>query len=541
MSRLIFPSLLLSSCLLHAEPEFESLFDGKSLDGWEIILADQEVGEDPKGMVTITDGTIHMYENIEENGEKVPFGVIMTEQSYSQFVLTFEYRWLGKRFPPRAEKLRDAGLLYHCYGEKKVWPPSIECQVQEGDTGDIIFIESAGITWKHHDPSIARKGQGGPGQLPEYGGVSGYFTGGYYGRLPEYDKKTGWTRVDAVVHRGEASVHLVNGNIISRVADMRRKDDGTELHSGPIALQLEAAELQYRDIRIKQLDGFLRPSVRQLSLSKVGDLASDRASVTITNTSPRPLDLTPRFIGRSVGAFEVHNDDITPLAAGDSREFQVSFHPDSGTGNYTAGLQFGDIETAAFVQISAIHTPALEGSNEPPLHHIAQALGLDVNVGGKTLSLDSSAATIGSSIEAAGFERVEGTDFRITALARYSPPGEVTFGSYAVESGDKTPLGNLSATTEEDPDAHQSLMPPFSTADTAPEGTFGLYLAGPHYTSATNVGYDQKAKVTHTARVWPVGSLQNTRVENAYLVGFEEASNGDYQDALFLVEGVRAK
>ncbi len=30
-------------------------------------------------------------------------------------------------------------------------------------------------------------------------------------------------------------------------------------------------------------------------------------------------------------------------------------------------------------------------------------------------------------------------------------------------------------------------------------------------------------------------------MENAYLVGFEEAKNGDYQDAVFLLENVTAE
>ena len=32
--------------------------------------------------------------------------------------------------------------------------------------------------------------------------------------------------------------------------------------------------------------------------------------------------------------------------------------------------------------------------------------------------------------------------------------------------------------------------------------------------------------------------VQGRELEDAYLIGFEEASNGDYQDAVFLVEGV---
>jgi hypothetical protein len=37
-----------------------------------------------------------------------------------------------------------------------------------------------------------------------------------------------------------------------------------------------------------------------------------------------------------------------------------------------------------------------------------------------------------------------------------------------------------------------------------------------------------------------VRQFEGKVLQNAYVVGFEEASNGDYQDAVFLIEGVRA-
>lgn len=541
-------TLTLCAAPLVAEPtfqqlDFQPLFNGENLDGWDVIIRGQEFGKDPEGMVTVHDSMVHMYENIDAD-QKVPFGVIMTQESYSQFVLEFEYRWNEKKFAPRKEKLRDAGLLYHCYGPKTIWPPSIECQVQEGDTGDLVFIESSAITWEHNDRGVARPGQGGPGQLPEYGGVSRSFVGGYVGRFPETDNNKGWNTVKAIVHANEYSVHVINGALTSRVMDMRTKQ-GKVLSSGPIALQLEAAELQYRNIQLAPLDGYLRPSARALTFSRVADMPAQTRAISVTNTSKHHIHVTPRFVGKNVGSFEMIGDDITPLAPGQSRDFAVAFEPDSGAGSYAAGLQFGELETGAFVQISAIATPALEGKNEPSLHHILQSLNIAANVGGSQLALDAKSEKLGDSLAASGFSAT-GDTVRITPLARYSPPGAVDFGTFAIGSTDQVKVGTLSDSSEQK-DAHQSILPPASQDGTfeiaaadLPEH-FGLYLAGPHYTSATTQGFDDKAKVPHTARIWSVNAMQNVKLNDAYVVGFEEASNGDYQDVLFLIEGVTAK
>jgi len=410
--KLFFRFALPFLCLpVFAQSEWKALFNGKDLTGWDTVIQKQKVNEDPDGHVTVHDGAIHMYQNVQDETEVVPFGVIMTKDSFSKFHLSFEYRWVGKRFRPRMRRLRDAGLLYHCFGKQKVWPDSIECQVQEGDTGDLVFLGSSALTWVHSEPAVARPGQGQAGQLPEYSGVlKTYPGGGYVGRFPENCNNKGWNTVEAIVHENEYAMHKINGAVTSRVLDMQDKK-GNSLTSGPIALQLEAAEIQYRNVKIKELDGYLRPSTYQVAMSRVGSLRSQHQKFTITNTSKGALDLTPLITGRHVGAFEINTDDITPLAAGQSREFEVSFHPDMGSGNYSAGIQFGADDTGCFVQLSAIATPALEGKNEPTLHHITQALGASVDVGGKALSLDTKKAVIGESVQAGGFALVKGGGF----------------------------------------------------------------------------------------------------------------------------------
>ena len=93
-------------------------------------------------------------------------------------------------------------------------------------------------------------------------------------------------------------------------------------------------------------------------------------------------------------------------------------------------------------------------------------------------------------------------------------------------------------------DAHQCLLPPLEGGAPQVEFTlngapFHVWMKGPKYRSSTGAEPAEGATIKHTARVYPVSDFQGRVMENAWLVGFEEAANGDYQDAVFLIENVK--
>ena len=46
---------------------------------------------------------------------------------YKDYRLSLEYKWGEKKFPPRLEAVRDAGLLYHVHRAIPAdWPASFE-------------------------------------------------------------------------------------------------------------------------------------------------------------------------------------------------------------------------------------------------------------------------------------------------------------------------------------------------------------------------------------------------------------------------------
>ncbi|WP_193211295.1 family 16 glycoside hydrolase [Luteolibacter marinus] len=538
-------AIFLGSCVplaASADPSWRPLFNGKDLAGWTVTVDGRAPGEDPDRFVQVRDGAIHMYAGTDP-AEEVPFGVITHEGDFSRFHLVLEYRWMDKKFAPRKNALRDAGLLYHASATDKVWPDSVEYQIQEGDSGDIVFINEDGLTWAHPDPDRAPEGQGDPGLLPENGGVlrGGGVNYAYIGRFPEHDQP-GWNRVEVIVHAGESAEHWLNGHLRARLGWFHHLAREGELTRGKICLQLEAAEIQYRNIEVRELDVPLQPDKRLLPLSAVKGHPSRAGTVTVRNPLDRPLSTRLSLTGKDAAAFTAVCETMT-LGAGESAEVEVRFKPGRGAGRYSAGLQVGTPEEGTFVWLQGIGLEAFEGKNEPPLQDLVHALGIPLDVGGKALELDTAAPVIGDGVAVPWFVRAEEGEVRVTPLARFSPPGATPFGYVTRGSRELAEVGKL-ADSSVVGDAHQCLLPPLQDGKAtagfeAPEEGFAFYLDAHQYTSFTDPGLPTEAKIAHTARVYPVTCLGGRTLENAYLIGFEEAANGDYQDAVFLLENVK--
>lgn len=197
-----------------------SLFNGKNLDGWYIFVPGQPKNSDPLGIFKVEDGLIHV------SGEK--FAFISTDKEYSNYKFTVDFKWGTKKWPPRQNAVRDAGILYHCVGPDKVWNKSLELQIQEGDTGDMWLTT----------------GEGGP---PSTDVLGKSYVGGRVIKWADYEKPSGEWNTVTVVARGNKWEHWVNGK-------MNIRGSNASLTKGRINLQSEGAEIYYRNPRIEFLD-----------------------------------------------------------------------------------------------------------------------------------------------------------------------------------------------------------------------------------------------------------------------------------------------
>jgi hypothetical protein len=196
-----------------------ALFNGRDLQGWYSFLEKPGRDSDPNGNFKVEDGVIHIAGR--------DFGYIATTQSFENYRLKVEFKWGVHQYAPRATGKRDSGVLYHFGADTpdKVWPKSIECQVQEGDCGDIWCVGT--------DVTSANR------QAHEWG-MKRVF------RTEDFEHPHGeWNTIE-IVARGDTIEHYVNGRLVNRATN-------TSVRRGRILLQSEGAEVFYRTVELTPL------------------------------------------------------------------------------------------------------------------------------------------------------------------------------------------------------------------------------------------------------------------------------------------------
>jgi len=215
----IFPTLLVVLIFSSAGAQrFKPLFNGKNLDGWYSFLKEKGKNNDPDTVFSVNNGLLRI------SGKQ--FGYIITERSFVDFHLVVEFKWGERKYPPRENQKRDNGICYYMVGEDRVWPRSIECQVQEGDCGDFWLIDSVTIVVDgvrtpstHNTQSVKKR---------------------------DNEKPTGeWNTIEVIAQKGKCT-HIVNGVVVNEGED-------ASLRSGRILIQSEGAEIYYRKIEIREL------------------------------------------------------------------------------------------------------------------------------------------------------------------------------------------------------------------------------------------------------------------------------------------------
>jgi Domain of Unknown Function (DUF1080) len=185
-------------------------------------------------------------------------GYIATEEEYGDYHLRMQYRWGKKKFKPRYNMKRDAGLYYHLIGKDAIWPRALQFQVQQTDVGDLAaqyglqldsWINPATSGEKVHTFRPAEEG----GQPTVLGGKDI----GYQKRLPGDFEVEGWNTGE-VIARGDSITHILNGHVVNRGEKVRLVDPADPKSTRPItrgriALELEAAEMDFRNVEIRML------------------------------------------------------------------------------------------------------------------------------------------------------------------------------------------------------------------------------------------------------------------------------------------------
>ncbi len=251
---------LFSLASINAEEGFVPLFDGKTLKGWHSA---KKAGGAPHGVFTVNtkDEAIHVYAK-EKAGTEQDIDCLYTEQEFSHFVLRMQYRWGDKRFAPRIDWDRDAGLLFHISGDpKKVWPDCLEMQIgaspSDKTKGNRFHSGDLWVVGKPMRVQVSKLKRFYDAKAPLV----------WVGSEKKFDSclvKGGkekphgeWNDMEIRVEGAKKATFILNGEVVLEMQNFQRKDGDVykPLSSGRIGLQAEFAELQYRKIRIKKLDG----------------------------------------------------------------------------------------------------------------------------------------------------------------------------------------------------------------------------------------------------------------------------------------------
>ena len=186
------------------------LFNGKDISGFKAVLPDGAKAED---VWSVKDGVLVC------KGQ--PAGYIRTEKDYTNFVLKLEWRFDPKKGPG------NSGVLLRKVGEDKVWPKSIEAQLQSGAAGDFWNIEAVKMTTEKSRLN---------GRNTKRDPAAG-----------EVERPIGeWNEYEIIADMGTI-ILKVNGVEVNRATDV-------EIVPGKICFQSEGAEIHFRNIRIVALD-----------------------------------------------------------------------------------------------------------------------------------------------------------------------------------------------------------------------------------------------------------------------------------------------
>jgi hypothetical protein len=158
-------------------------------------------------------------------------------------------KWGVKKFKPREESVRDAGVLFHVFGNENIWPAGIECQIQEGDTGDLWIVKARASTTV--DPQ--NKNFDVNGLLMTAGTLSSE-----YNRFARsyYWEKEGWNKVVLVV-KGDNAKFYINDHFVNEAIAMKKWDANLNawipLTKGKILLQAEGSEVFYKNVLMQEI------------------------------------------------------------------------------------------------------------------------------------------------------------------------------------------------------------------------------------------------------------------------------------------------
>jgi hypothetical protein len=156
-----------------------------------------------------------------------PKGYLYTTKNYTDFILTLEWRW-----PPQG-KAGNGGVLLRITGKDKIWPKSLEAQINAGQAGDFWGLDGYALTGPAERLKTADN--------PQFGKLTNLKKTEAVERTPGE-----WNQYE-ITARGDTVTLKINGKIVNKAT-------GCAATPGRICLTAEGDPIQFRNVKLIALD-----------------------------------------------------------------------------------------------------------------------------------------------------------------------------------------------------------------------------------------------------------------------------------------------
>ena len=255
-----------------SKEDWEPLFNGKDLTGWDIKIKDHPLNENYKNTFRMEDSMIRVvYSDYEKFNNQ--FGHLYTQKPYSYYKLKLQYRFVGDHLadaPDWAD--RNSGVMLHSQSAQSMnlhqsFPVSLEMQFLCGNGKDTVPTGNVCT----------------PGTFLTYEGKP------FLGHIQNSNSKTylknEWISAEAEVYGDSLIRHIINGDTVLTYTNAMIGEGfvsntsswtwagitdslswinktNTPLKEGHIALQAESQPIDFRRIEVLDLVGCTDPKAK---------------------------------------------------------------------------------------------------------------------------------------------------------------------------------------------------------------------------------------------------------------------------------------
>ncbi|MHC4073474.1 MAG: 3-keto-disaccharide hydrolase [Planctomycetota bacterium] len=157
-----------------------------------------------------------------------PLGYLYTKKDYGDFVLKLQWRW-----PPEKDAGKG-GVLIRMTGEHRIWPKSLEAQLNAGGAGDFWGLAGYGLSGPvERTRSLDHD---------EFGRLTNVK------KTRALEKPPGQWNTYEIIAKGDTVTLIINGEEVNRAT-------GCALEPGRICLTSEGSEIHFRNVAVTAVHG----------------------------------------------------------------------------------------------------------------------------------------------------------------------------------------------------------------------------------------------------------------------------------------------